>query len=149
MAQRLLGNPPSDWIAVDRKAVHGDTPLLDVSCPRVDYYYDARDAEFRWFVAPSQADPPAATRSQILAEAEGLINGDRQADYGPPSVNFLRIATGWNILKPGLDFTPADVARMMAWVKLARSVEGYKHDTAVDLAGYAAIYGELSEEETK
>lgn len=90
--------------------------------------------------------PKQHVRSQILSEANDLINGDREDDYGAPSDNFARIASIWNVLFPGSNFTPEKVALAMIGLKLARSPEGYKRDTAVDLAGYAALYAELSEE---
>lgn len=86
-------------------------------------------------------------REEILAEAGNLIVGDRQREYGPPSENFQRIADIWNVLFPQTHFEPSDVALAMIGLKLARTPEGYKRDTAVDLAGYAALYAELSEED--
>jgi len=94
--------------------------------------------------------PPAEPiRTQVLREAATLITGQRQEDYGPPKVNFNRIAIIWNILKPGTNFTPGDVALLMAGLKLARAAQGYTHDSAVDAAGYFALWAELSEEELK
>ena len=89
-------------------------------------------------------------RSVILTKAGALINGDRQKDYGPPEQNFARIAQLWNSyllvrfnVACGMD--PADVAYMMALLKLARAchVNGTM-DTSVDMAGYVALAGELS-----
>ena len=37
-------------------------------------------------------------RSDVLKQAEALITGDRQEAYGPPSVNFSRIAAGWSVI---------------------------------------------------
>jgi hypothetical protein len=90
--------------------------------------------------------PVDPVRVEVLREAAALIVGERQANYGSPEVNFQRIATIWNVLKPGVDFSPADVALLMAGLKLARSAEGYKRDSAVDGAGYLGIYAELSED---
>lgn len=84
-------------------------------------------------------------RQQILNEAASLIVGDREQDYGAPEDNFQRIADIWNVLFPEVEFTPAKVALAMLALKLARTPQGYKHDTAVDAAGYAALYAELSE----
>ncbi len=89
------------------------------------------------------------TRVSILNEAVSLTTGDRLNDYGPPEVNFQRIADLWNVqfarlLRDGSRFTPTDVALGMAQVKLARAVQSPIRDTFVDLAAYAAIAGELS-----
>lgn len=80
----------------------------------------------------------------ITEEADGLIRGARQKEYGPPVVNFQRIADGWMayLLKRDLEedpLTPHDVANLMIILKAVRSSEGYKRDTAVDIAGYAAL----------
>lgn len=85
-------------------------------------------------------------REEILDEAGDIIVGDRQKEYGPPSVNFQRIADILKVLFPDRDWTPSDVALMMIALKLGRTPEGYKRDTAVDLVGYAALWAELSEE---
>lgn len=89
--------------------------------------------------------PEEHTRVQILKEAAGLITGDRQEEYGTPQVNFQRIATMFQVLFPEREWTPADIAIAMLSLKLARGVQGYKRDTAVDAAGYAALWAELSE----
>lgn len=91
---------------------------------------------------PADVAPP---RVEALREAASLITGQRQQDYGSPEVNFQRIATIWNVLKPGTVFTPADVALLMTGLKLARAAEGYKRDSAIDGAGYLGLYVELSE----
>ena len=86
------------------------------------------------------ADP---VRAEILAEAASLVCGPRAASYGPPSENFQRIATGWQVIL-GADVSPEQVALCMAWLKIARLVNGPHHDSYVDGAGYMALAGELS-----
>lgn len=88
--------------------------------------------------------PQDPERVKALKEAADLITGDRQEEYGPPEVNFQRIATIWSILL-NKDFTPSDVATAMVGLKLARAAQGYKRDTFIDAAGYAAIVVELKE----
>lgn len=73
----------------------------------------------------------------ILEEALSLTKGDRNESYGPPDEDFRRIAALWGVLKPGVEFTPQDVARFMIALKLARDVHRTKRDNAVDIAGYA------------
>lgn len=83
-------------------------------------------------------------RTETLEEASKLINGDRQADYGTPQENFDRIAKGWSVLLE-TDVTPEMVALCMAWLKMARLVNGPHHDSYVDGCGYMALASELSE----
>ena len=83
-------------------------------------------------------------RSDILSEANALINGDRQAQYGPPAENFERIAAGWRVILE-CDVTPNQVALAMAWLKIARVVNGPHRDSYVDGAGYLALAAELAD----
>jgi hypothetical protein len=82
------------------------------------------------------------TRSEILKEADALINGERAKAYGPPEVNHLRIARGWSVIL-GTEVRPDQVALCMAWLKIARLCEGPHRDSYVDGAAYMALAGEL------
>ncbi len=82
-------------------------------------------------------------RSEILAKADELINGDRQEAYGPPQENFARIAAGWAVIL-GKPVTPEQVALCMAWLKIARLANGPHDDSYIDGAAYMALAGELS-----
>jgi hypothetical protein len=82
------------------------------------------------------------TRTDILKEAEELINGDRQAHYGKPHENFLAIAEMWSAYL-AYAVSPADVCHMMALLKIARLRNGPHRDSSVDGAGYLALGGEL------
>ncbi len=78
----------------------------------------------------------------ILAEAERLTGNDRQADYGPPEVDFRKTAGMWTSmwedkLKPGAKFETWDVPQAMVCVKLSRLQHKPKRDSVVDTAGYA------------
>lgn len=82
-------------------------------------------------------------RQQALDTASSLIHGPRNADYGPPKVNFQRIADRWSqILK--IDIEPWQVCLMMADLKIARMCEGYTEDSPIDIIGYAALMAELA-----
>lgn len=77
-------------------------------------------------------------RSDLLAEAAALVDGDRNTTYGPPSADFARVAVMWSVLF-GRDFSPHEVAMAMTCIKLSRLVHSpQKRDSWVDGAGYLA-----------
>jgi Domain of unknown function (DUF6378) len=79
-------------------------------------------------------------------EANGLVNGDRQADYGSPAQNYAGIAKVWSgILWPKLkrDITPAEAALMMAGLKLQRQAMRPKRDNVVDAHGYLLVHSHV------
>lgn len=86
-------------------------------------------------------------RGDILKEAEKLMYGERQEDYGTPYENHRRIAVLWSSYL-GVEVSPMQVAICMALVKIARLQQNFeysKDDTFIDLAAYASIAGELAE----
>lgn len=77
-------------------------------------------------------------RTDLLAEANVLVNGDRNGDYGPPSEDFGRTARMWSAYL-GIPVAARDVAALLIMVKLSRLVESpTKRDHWTDIAGYAA-----------
>jgi len=91
-------------------------------------------------------------RGQVLSEADRLIHTDRQTDYGTPQQNFDTIGELWTtylravgVLSHTLRITAPDVAAMQSLVKLARvATSPGKEDNWIDLAGYAALGGEVA-----
>lgn len=90
--------------------------------------------------------------NQIAQRAAELVNGDRERTHGNKAVNFANIARLWNAWlevrfegdMPGRIYG-ADVAKMMALLKIARMESGeYNADDAIDACGYAALAGELA-----
>ncbi len=72
----------------------------------------------------------------ILREAEGLVNGDRNKAYGDPGSDFSKIASFWsNHL--GYPVSARDVGMMLILMKIAREGHTHKRDNLVDIAGYA------------
>lgn len=82
----------------------------------------------------------------IFTEAEELINGDRQTDYGPPDINLARIADYWNAYLGDYHFNAKDVAIMLGLMKIARESHKEKRDNMVDAVAYFGMAGELSSE---
>jgi len=86
-----------------------------------------------------------------MTDTEKLVNA-RGTTYGPPSVNFRRIALLWtawargrNLIHPGAEFTADDVAHMSIHIKQARLAETWHADGADDIAGYAETLTRLHE----
>ncbi len=77
----------------------------------------------------------------VLAQAEQLIKQDRNAIYGPWTLNASRIGAGWSIiLKMKRQITNEEVALMMDWVKSARLIHTPTHiDSWRDKCGYSAL----------
>ena len=87
-------------------------------------------------------------KESVLQEAQRILNGDRDADYGDPVENFKNISKIAKFL--GVEISPAGCCKVMLSVKIAR--EGYKskRDNLVDFAAYADILNQIIEDnETK
>lgn len=85
------------------------------------------------------------TRKECLDAAATCVLQDRQSQYGGMEDNFGRIANFWSVYL-GRKVYPADVAAMMALLKIARLRANPGHDDSwVDLAGYAACGAELTD----
>lgn len=83
------------------------------------------------------------TRSEILTQANVIINGEREGQYGSPEDSFRKIAGMWSAYL-GVPLQEHDVAAMMVLLKIARVAGGaYKEDNWIDIAGYAACGGEV------
>lgn len=89
-------------------------------------------------------------RQQTLDTAKAAV-ADRGVNYGSPEDNFTRIAALWSTHltnrreDPVSTITPADVAIMLAMVKIARLQNDPTHqDSWVDIAGYAACGAEVA-----
>jgi hypothetical protein len=81
---------------------------------------------------------PLAPES-ILEEAQRLVYGDRQAQYGPPIRDMARDAAIWSVIL-GIDVQPWQVAACMVGIKLSRIAETpTKRDSWVDAAGWADV----------
>jgi hypothetical protein len=89
-------------------------------------------------------------KNDILLEADKIINGERNLQYGEPEDSFKKIGKYWSQYlqdKVGLpidEISSHDVAMMMILLKVARTDgDKKKRDNYVDIAGYAALAGRL------
>lgn len=78
----------------------------------------------------------------ILQEAQRIVDGARQNDYGHPLDNHGTTANMWNAFlsrKHGLEFKldAEDVCMLNILQKISRQANRYTRDNLVDVAGYA------------
>jgi hypothetical protein len=86
------------------------------------------------------------TELNVADEAVRAVFGDRGADYGPPTRDFLcaaNIISAYLSRRLGLEITlgPDDIPPIMMGIKLARLAhKGYHRDSVVDICGYALTW---------
>lgn len=80
----------------------------------------------------------------ILQEAEKLVHGDRQDDYGHPAIDWARTAKLWSAILD-TEIAPQRAILMMIAMKVSRLCDRYKHDSLADIAGYARVYEMIEE----
>lgn len=85
--------------------------------------------------------PEVTNREKLLDEARRIVCGDRDQQYGRPEDAFRVIAEFWASYL-GTEIIAANVCDMMILFKVARNRYKQKHDTLVDIAGYAACAAE-------
>ena len=89
----------------------------------------------------------------LLRSVADLVDAPRAAQHGDMRICHKNIATFWNIFlamrrDPLAPLEPADVATMMALLKIARTQTGADNpDDLFDAAGYIAIAAELNDAE--
>ena len=82
------------------------------------------------------------SRSNVLAQADKLVNGARADEYGDAKQNFDDIAKMWSVLL-GTEITAQQVALCMIAVKSARLMKSDSPDSWVEICGYGALGGEM------
>lgn len=84
-------------------------------------------------------DKVTGSRQSVLVEAQGLVHGDRNDDYGHPLDDWTRTANTFSALmahKLKESLTAEDALLFMVCVKASREVNRPKRDNRVDGAGY-------------
>lgn len=126
------------------------------SYPIEDIAVEAEKLETENESDEGEGEAKKLTRAAVLEKARACVCGEREEDYGSPEDSFGCIAELWEAylraacVSPNaiITVTPADVAMLMALLKIARvgtSCVGGTADSFVDLAGYAACGAECAE----
>ena len=91
--------------------------------------------------ADSDIGSPYSEREDILMDAAETVGEIKNAQYGEPEDNLAAIAAYWSVYF-GAEFSPEDVAMMMALLKVARIETGaYSRYSYIDAAGFLALAG--------
>lgn len=104
---------------------------------------------------PSLLNKEQIKRKEFLEIVEGIVNNNRNVQYGGAEDSFSTIASLWNtflssrgiIDSRSKEITALDVALMMDLMKTARLATNLYHlDSWIDKAGYATCGGGLINE---
>lgn len=131
-------------------------PAKDVGwvCPYCGYVVAAREThpcELAGVLTAHIDNEGVPAEPSVLLEAQSLVHGDRQADYGHPIHDYAATGRIWGaIIERWLrsidfplppegfpDVDPRIATVMMQGVKLSREAGKHKRDNNVDSAGYA------------
>lgn len=80
----------------------------------------------------------------ILLEAEVIVNGDRNVQYGDPKDAF-KIYSEILSRTFNIELSPIEICKVQMAIKLGRLRYQHKRDSLVDLCGYAEILNRLEE----
>ena len=83
-------------------------------------------------------------KQSILSEAEEIVNGSRNSDYGDAKESFERVATIASVMTRK-ELAPEDCCAVLMAVKLVRESFAHRRDNLVDLCGYAELLNRLKE----
>lgn len=95
----------------------------------------------------SPLNPWQKSEENILDEAQRLVSGDRNRQYGEPWEDYARVAAFWSQIA-GKILTPKQCILMMVALKLARLCNQFKRDSLVDLAGYCRCLEKVLDHES-
>jgi hypothetical protein len=142
----VKNNPPENKFAVD----HPDAPASGYINGAYVYDEATMGAAAQQLIVDSETGAAYMgvvvedeIEETILEEAQRLVHGDRQDDYGHPLDDFTKTGLIWTAclidkLKPDAVVDAEDVALMMVGVKISRQVNRPKRDNLVDGSGYFA-----------
>lgn len=80
----------------------------------------------------------------ILEEAERIVGGERQEQYGDVRESFIHISELWSAYL-GKQLSVFDVAHLMMLLKISRNSHNIKRDNLTDVCGYARCAEKLLE----
>lgn len=112
----------------------------DLYAPLLEHPHDHQGIGEMSLPNSGSIEPKTDTHQSVLAEAQGLVHGERNKAYGHPLHDYSRTAGMVNAMlahKLKEPLTAEDLGMVMCCVKLSRQQNAPKRDNLVDLAGYA------------
>jgi len=94
----------------------------------------------------AETDDACIVKPSVLAEAENLINGDRQKAYSHPWDDYKKTVGAFNALT-GHQLSVRDGIIFMVCVKLSRECYQHKRDSVVDACGYLGCLEKVIDKE--
>ena len=87
----------------------------------------------------------------VLEEALQVVTGPRRQSYGEPLASCQALAQVWtalfaDLLKPGCEFEPRHVVLGLLALKLCREAHRHQRDNVVDIAGYAWVLEQVTDD---
>jgi hypothetical protein len=86
--------------------------------------------------AGNRASTPAVVGASVLAEAFGLVHGERQEQYGHPADCYRPVGRIWGAILGIPDIPPATVVLMLSGMKVGREATRPSRENRVDSPGY-------------
>lgn len=81
-----------------------------------------------------------------MLEANKILAGDRDVDYGNPVESFEKISSIASVLT-GKHLTKQDCVKVLLAVKLTRESYKHKEDNLIDIIGYSQILNNIEADE--
>lgn len=128
-----MPSPIADQLADD--VIHHRTGSLSALIAHAKALEAASNAEIG-------GDEPLSTAQ----EAEMLVGGPRRAEYGDAAASFTQVTRLWAPILGVDSVTAGQVAACMIALKVARNLAGGpKHDSFVDIIGYALLWEQIDD----
>lgn len=79
----------------------------------------------RLYMVKSEQSPTQEAPETVLQEAQRLVYGDRNKDYGSPLSDYEKVAKLWSVVLK-MEVTPLQAALCMCCIKISREINKHK-----------------------
>ncbi len=123
---------------------NGGFNIMKEACEKNTTTCSIPDLRPTWWEYLENKTATHRSASSILKEADKIVNGDRNEQYGDPTQAFQEYS---DILKAsfGIVLSPVEICKVQMAIKLGCMKHKHKRDSIVDLCGYAEILNRLED----